>query len=91
MLKKGSRGDDVKLLQKKLNALGYDLDIDGIFGGGTDEAVRTLQKTWGYDVDGIVGPGTEHCIQKRMDEGWNAKLPGALEKAAMAVAAAKKK
>ena len=52
-LKKGSRGDDVKTLQRKLN-----LVADGIFGPRTEEAVREFQNLHGLTVDGIVGPKT---------------------------------
>ena len=53
ILKKGSRGSDVKLLQRKLNLM-----QDGIFGPMTDEAVREFQKANGLSVDGIVGAKT---------------------------------
>ena len=52
-IKRGSRGDDVKTLQRKLN-----LQPDGIFGVLTDEAVREFQKSKGLTIDGIVGPAT---------------------------------
>lgn len=52
-IKLGSRGEDVKTLQKKLN-----LYADGIFGKLTDEAVREFQKSHGLTVDGIVGAKT---------------------------------
>ena len=52
-IKRGSRGEDVKSLQRKLN-----LQPDGIFGVLTDEAVRDFQKSKGLAVDGIVGPAT---------------------------------
>lgn len=52
-LKKGSRGNDVKTLQKALNLI-----VDGIFGNLTDEAVREFQKSNGLKVDGIVGNNT---------------------------------
>lgn len=49
----GSRGEEVKMLQRKLNLID-----DGIFGKITDEAVRDFQKKHGLTVDGIVGPKT---------------------------------
>lgn len=52
-IKLGSRGEDVKTLQKKLNLI-----ADGIFGPITDEAVKNFQKANGLAVDGIVGPKT---------------------------------
>lgn len=52
-IKKGSRGDDVATLQRKLNLI-----ADGIFGPITDEAVRDFQRNHNLIVDGIVGPKT---------------------------------
>ena len=52
LLKVGSRGDDVKLVQKKLGGLA----VDGIFGPLTQKAVKAFQKSQkGLVVDGIVG------------------------------------
>lgn len=52
-LKRGSRGNDVKTLQTKLN-----LAVDGIFGVLTEEAVKEFQQVHNLAVDGIVGPRT---------------------------------
>ena len=55
-LKSGSSGNDVKWLQSSLNSvLGTKLDVDGIYGTATKNAVRTLQKKAGISVDGIFG------------------------------------
>lgn len=53
ILKKGSRGDEVKSLQKSLH-----LQVDGIFGALTEEAVKEFQKANGLKADGIVGDQT---------------------------------
>lgn len=53
LLKKGSKGDDVKKLQAKLG-----LVADGIFGGGTEAKVKEWQAANGLAADGIVGEGT---------------------------------
>lgn len=58
MLRKGSRGNDVKTLQTLLNENGYSLVVDGIFGSRTDSAVRNYQSSKGLVVDGIVGSKT---------------------------------
>lgn len=58
VLKKGSKSEDVKTLQKKLNAKGYKLTVDGIFGDKTLSAVKDFQKKNGLAVDGIVGKNT---------------------------------
>ena len=52
-LKIGSRGNDVKTLQSKLNLI-----PDGIFGKITEEAVKDFQKKNNLTVDGIVGDST---------------------------------
>lgn len=52
-LKKGSRGNEVKILQQALN-----LYPDGIFGPLTEEAVKEFQKANGLTADGIVGTKT---------------------------------
>lgn len=54
----GDSGEFVKLLQQKLNKLGYTLLDDGNFGPRTKEAVMTYQRNNNLYVDGIVGPRT---------------------------------
>lgn len=53
VLKLGSRGNEVKLLQEELN-----LKTDGIFGPLTEEAVKDFQRSNGLEVDGIAGANT---------------------------------
>lgn len=53
VLKLGSRGNEVKVLQEKLN-----LKADGIFGPLTEEAVKDFQRSNSLEVDGIVGANT---------------------------------
>lgn len=60
VLKKGSKGAVVKLLQEHLTNV-YKIDcngIDGLFGSGMDSAVRKYQANNGLDVDGSVGKKT---------------------------------
>lgn len=75
VLKKGSRGDEVKALQDQLNRFGYGLDADGIFGDGTEGAVRHLQKSFGYTVDGQVGDGTRFLINQQLGFNWHKDNP----------------
>lgn len=57
--KLGSRGDEVRSIQKKLKNLGfYSGSIDGIYGVGTQSAVKAFQKSCGLTADGIAGSKT---------------------------------
>lgn len=68
-LAKGSRGDEVKQLQQKLNQLGYSVgSIDGVFGNKTETAVKKFQKDRGLKVDGIVGSKTGQALQTQSGE-----------------------
>ena len=58
MLRKGSKGPEVKSLQALLNSRGAFLAVDGDCGKNTDAAVRTYQRSKGLEVDGIVGRNT---------------------------------
>lgn len=62
LLRKGDKGDDVKLLQHRLNLLGWRLTEDGIWGVKTDSAVRGYQYRAGLTVDGIVGAKTRAAL-----------------------------
>jgi GH24 family phage-related lysozyme (muramidase) len=55
LLKLGSRGKYVQMLQHVLNINGCHLAVDGVFGEKTKKAVMTYQKNHGLQVDGIVG------------------------------------
>ena len=59
LLKLGSRGEDVRQLQKRLNELGFSCGAaDGIFGNATRAAVIAFQRANGLTADGIAGPAT---------------------------------
>jgi N-acetylmuramoyl-L-alanine amidase len=59
------RGDDVRSLQRKLNALGFDAGReDGLHGRQTDHAVREFQRNVGEEPDGIVGPHMIDTIER---------------------------
>ena len=57
-IKKGDRGDAVKLCQERLTVHGYPCAADGVFGSGTEALVMQFQRARGLVVDGVVGPGT---------------------------------
>lgn len=58
-LRKGANGGDVRKLQNLLNALGFGiLEVDGLFGAKTEEAVKAFQSKNNLTADGIVGKKT---------------------------------
>ena len=63
VLRKGSRGQEVKDLQSRLYQLGYYTDeIDGQFGNATETAVIEFQKANGLDPDGMAGSETKAVL-----------------------------
>lgn len=59
-LRRDATGDAVRDLQRRLTAAGHRCDDDrpGIYGAGTEAAVRAFQERRGLRVDGICGPQT---------------------------------
>jgi len=58
-LKRGDRGATVRAMQAILAQYGHDTNgIDGIFGAGTETAVKNFQKAKALGVDGICGAKT---------------------------------
>jgi hypothetical protein len=74
VLQKGDESEEVEGLQQSLRDAGYDVQVDGDFGPGTDRAVRTFQKRHGLVVDGRVGEKTLSIIENNV-------LPGLLSQA----------
>ena len=70
VLKKGSKGAEVKTLQRLLKALGFKgkdnnvLTIDGSHGSNTDYALRSFQGKKGLEVDGCCGKLTWSALLK---------------------------
>ena len=63
VLRKGSKGEQVKTLQRLLNAMGYSCgSVDGAFGVKTLGAVEKFQRAKGLTVDGIVGKDTWNAL-----------------------------
>lgn len=59
------RGDDVRALQRMLNALGFDSGKeDGILGRRTADALMEFQRNLGDRVDGIVGLDTVRALER---------------------------
>lgn len=65
LIRLGSRGNDVKILQHNLNKLGYNVGAeDSIAGTNTIEGMKKFQKDNGLSADGIFGPNS----LKKLDE-----------------------
>ncbi len=52
------KGEDVRDVQQALVDAGLEVEVDGIFGPLTSEAVKKFQRRNDLTVDGIVGPAT---------------------------------
>lgn len=63
-VRKGARGNITKLIQQRLNSVGFSISIDGIFGNGTEKAVKVFQKNRKLSSDGIVGKNTWEWLLK---------------------------
>ena len=64
-LSRGSRGQEVRILQQALNEQLYpspNLVVDGIFGANTQAAVLAFQRQANILVDGIAGPQTKSAL-----------------------------
>lgn len=62
-LRRGNTGSDVRTMQQKLKNWGYySGSADGIFGSGTESAVKLFQRTNGLTADGIVGSATAAAL-----------------------------
>jgi peptidoglycan hydrolase-like protein with peptidoglycan-binding domain len=65
LLRIGSRGEAVRMLQTRLQQLGfYEGSIDGIYGDRTKSAVIQFQQARGLDPDGAVGLKTWAELQR---------------------------
>ena len=53
VLRKGSKGDGVKIMQEALG-----IGADGDFGPGTERALKAWQTANGLTADGVAGPAT---------------------------------
>lgn len=72
LLARGSKGIEVKVIQEQLNQVGVACDADGVFGPGTEKAVKTFQTASGLTADGIVGDNTRAKLSEALDQIINA-------------------
>ena len=68
-LTQGTKGPEVKKLQRKLKKLGFNPGrLDGVFGKKTRAALIRFQKSSGLFADGIAGPRTLAALNLKTDE-----------------------
>ncbi len=61
-VKRGSKGDAVKGLQNALKVRSYEVEVDGIFGPATEDAVKQFQSDADLAADGVAGPNTWEAL-----------------------------
>jgi putative chitinase len=75
-LRLGSRGNDVRRLQRRLRERGFNPGkIDGDFGPATEAAVLAFQPSAGLLVDGIAGPRTLAALDLVPDDSLPSVVP----------------
>ena len=58
---KATADNEILLIQQALVNAGYSVDVDGVFGAGTEQASVLIKGSW-LDTDGIVGPSTFYAL-----------------------------
>jgi N-acetyl-anhydromuramyl-L-alanine amidase AmpD len=72
LIKSGNSGETVKTLQYALQYRGFTgVTADGVFGSGTEAAVKSFQSSNGLPADGIVGAQTWEAILPTVRSGDN--------------------
>lgn len=62
------------VLQNSLNKLGFNAGVvDGVFGPGTEKAVKDFQSSKGLVADGIVGPMTWNMLDRELNKAQQSK------------------
>ncbi|NJM69746.1 MAG: peptidoglycan-binding protein [Scytonema sp. RU_4_4] len=64
VLRFGSSGVAVRVLQQLLSSNGYTIRVDGVFGALTEAAVKAFQNKRNLAADGIVGQRTWYQLTK---------------------------
>jgi peptidoglycan hydrolase-like protein with peptidoglycan-binding domain len=63
-LSKGTKGKDVRYLQRALSRLGVATSIDGVFGKGTRTSVEAFERAHGWPIDGVISKKDAKRIRK---------------------------
>lgn len=87
-LRKGDSGDAVEAMQMRLVEHGFPVQMDGLFGRLTAEAVREFQAANGLLVDGKVGPKTAAALARDPDADDEAAPPADTDRSTLVARAA---
>ena len=66
VLQKGDEGADVTYLQKLLWDMNYTIEVDGVFGNGTERVVKEFQKNHALEQTGIVTTVVKGAIEEEL-------------------------
>ncbi|HEX2102966.1 MAG TPA: peptidoglycan-binding protein [Solirubrobacteraceae bacterium] len=62
-VKRGMRGHDIRVLQDLLGNAGFDVNVDGVFGSRTLDAVKAFEQRSGRSVDGMMDGGDIEALR----------------------------
>ncbi|MGM7703446.1 peptidoglycan-binding protein [Pseudalkalibacillus sp. Hm43] len=66
VLRYGDIGKQVIHIQSQLKRVGhYGSSVDGIYGNGTVDAIKSFQRSQGLKADGIAGPNTRSALDSK--------------------------
>lgn len=68
LLRYGSVGENVRVLQENLSRLGYNLVVDGDYGPATQKMVRAFQRDNRLSVDGVFGQGSVEVMLRKLPD-----------------------
>lgn len=78
LLRHGSRGSNVRELQRMLTAAGFRVPQTGVYGDITEKAVRAYQRANGLAVDGVAGSQTMGALAPPVPRPNPAREPAAV-------------
>ncbi len=67
-LRRGATGENVRIIQAQLNRISANYpaipkqNVDGVFGTGTENSVKTFQRIFNLSADGVIGKATWYKI-----------------------------
>lgn len=59
-----AKNEHVRLVQRNLNRLGYNVDVDGSYGPIMENTIKQFQKDHGLKIDGFIGAETTELLLK---------------------------